>query len=265
MMSHHDTPLTLIPELTSSTGEYISSSEDILNEFQGFYQALFSTMLPPDPGEKASLLDPLALGWLSDSERSHPVRPITAEEVHAIINSLATRKSLGPDGIPVEFYKTHADLLAPLLASLYTQCMEGGALPPFMADAHVVLILKPNKDPKLCASYRPIALLNIDLKMLSKLITVRLNPLLPSVIDSDQTGFMTMASPQTLTFVGFSLIYMPNMRMWALEWSPLLISRRHLTRLNDLSLGKFSGGWDFHWFLSSGCEPYIGHHGLPFN
>lgn len=62
-----------------------------------------------------------------------------------------------------------------------------------MADAHIILIPKPNKDPKLCAFYRPIALLNIDFKILSKLITIRSNLLL-SIIDSDKTGFIAHKS-----------------------------------------------------------------------
>lgn len=71
-MSHHDTPLTLIPEFICSTGELISSPEDILKDFKRFYQMLYTTTLPSDVGLDylAPLLDPLALGWLLDSEIS---------------------------------------------------------------------------------------------------------------------------------------------------------------------------------------------------
>lgn len=41
-----------------------------------------------DPDVLASLLDSLALGWLSDLERYHLVNPFTADEVYTIINSL---------------------------------------------------------------------------------------------------------------------------------------------------------------------------------
>lgn len=86
--------------------------------------------------------------------------------------------------------------MAPRLASLYriTHCLQEGALPPSMADAHVILVYKPTKDPKSCASYRPIALLNNDLKIQANLLTIRFNPLLPSIIDSDPTGFMAHKS-----------------------------------------------------------------------
>lgn len=111
-----------------------------------------------------------------------------------MINSLSTAKAPGPDGLPVDFYLAHASMLAPQMAAVFTHCLEQGSLPPSMAHAHVILIPKTSKDPKSCASYRPIGLLNNDLKILTKLLTARLNPLLPSLIDSDQTGFMTNKS-----------------------------------------------------------------------
>lgn len=75
----------------------------------------------------------------------------------------------------------------PILASLYRQCLAEGARLHSMSHTHIVLIYKLPKDLTLCASYRLIALRNNDLKILSKLLTLRLNRLLPSIDESDQT------------------------------------------------------------------------------
>lgn len=99
-----------------------------------------------------------------------------------------------PLSSPIEFYGTHGNLLAPILASLYSHCQKSGELPTSMYHAHVVFIHKPPKDPTLCASYRPISLLNFDFKILTKLITQKLQPLMPTIIEVDQTGFMTNRS-----------------------------------------------------------------------
>lgn len=55
--------------------------------------------------------------------------------------------------------------------------------------AHIAVILKEGKDSSQCFSYRPIALLNADLKIFSKILATRLDEHIPSLIHQDQVGF----------------------------------------------------------------------------
>ena len=57
-------------------------------------------------------------------------------------------------------------------------------------NAHITLIGKEDKDPSLCASYRPISLINVDIKMYSKILAEKIRPLLAGLIDNDQAGFI---------------------------------------------------------------------------
>ncbi len=59
-----------------------------------------------------------------------------------------------------------------------------------MYDANISLILKKGKDEMDPASYRPIALLNSDLKIFTKILANRLNKCITKIIHSDQTGFI---------------------------------------------------------------------------
>lgn len=59
-----------------------------------------------------------------------------------------------------------------------------------MSEAVIVLVLKPDKDPEDCASYRPISLINVDAKLLAKILANRLAQVLEELIHVDQTGFM---------------------------------------------------------------------------
>lgn len=114
------------------------------------------------------------------------VSPITSEEIFKTTHTFPRGKAPGPDGMPVELYIKYGDILAPKLAQIFTSGLSKGTLPDSMRQAHIALIHKEIKNPKLCASYRPIALLNIDIKIL----TLRIHYLLKTIIDSDQTGFM---------------------------------------------------------------------------
>ena len=117
-------------------------------------------------------------------------RPISAIELEATVKSLQSGKSLGPDGLPAEFYKTFWKQLAPHLLEMFTESHSSGTLPHTLNQACISLLLKKGKDPLSCGSYRPISLLNADFKLLSKLLARRLEVVLPSIISLDQTGFI---------------------------------------------------------------------------
>lgn len=59
-----------------------------------------------------------------------------------------------------------------------------------MQSSFLTLIPKPDKDHTLYANYRPIALLNTDLKIFMKLLSLKLNKILLSLIHNDQVGFV---------------------------------------------------------------------------
>lgn len=115
---------------------------------------------------------------------------LTLEEMNNGIMSLQSGKAPGPDGFPNDFYKKFKDKLAPLLLSVYEEALVNNILPPTLRQASIILLLKKNKDPRDCSSYRPINLTNCDGKVFSKVIALRLEKVLPRIISEDQTGFV---------------------------------------------------------------------------
>ncbi|KAJ1142759.1 hypothetical protein NDU88_009072, partial [Pleurodeles waltl] len=99
-------------------------------------------------------------------------------------------KSPGVDGLSPAFYKEYVDILAPRLLAVYSEALETGSLPASLREALIVTILKPGKDPTRCDSYRPLSMINIDNKILAKMIAARLQPLLPRLVLPDQSGFV---------------------------------------------------------------------------
>lgn len=109
--------------------------------------------------------------------------------MESALRSLQGGKAPGPDGLASEFYKAFMDLLSKPYLSMLNDSFGTGVLPPSLWEANIFLILK-SKPPENCGSYRPISLINADLKILSKILTTRLENILPLLIGPDQTGFI---------------------------------------------------------------------------
>lgn len=60
-----------------------------------------------------------------------------------------------------------------------------------MNTALVSLIPKKGKDHSDCANYRPISLLNTDIKMYARIMALRLHWYINKLVHPDQTGFMS--------------------------------------------------------------------------
>ena len=99
-------------------------------------------------------------------------------------------KSPGLDGFPVEYYKKHIYILAPVLTAVYSESLSQGQLPNTFNEALISLILKKHKDPLDPGSFRPVSLINVDCKVLTKVLAMRLENILPDIIHEDQVGFV---------------------------------------------------------------------------
>uniref|UniRef100_A0A8C4SMS5 Reverse transcriptase domain-containing protein n=1 Tax=Erpetoichthys calabaricus TaxID=27687 RepID=A0A8C4SMS5_ERPCA len=187
-----------IPVITNTNGDKITDYKNIMHTFRDHYKSLYSTEFKEDNTQSNAFLDTLQLPQID-----------TFKLLDAI-KSLQSGKSSGPDGYPVEFYKTFSTQLAPLLLATFTDARDNQILPQTFRQALITVFPKQNKDLLQCASYRPISLLNNDVKILSKILARRMEKVLPSIISQDQTGFIKGRHLSSNLRCLFNVIYSPE-------------------------------------------------------
>ena len=91
----------------------------------------------------------------------------TPHEIYDIISAFDTKKSLGPNSVPVYILKISNNFFSDKLTDIINLSFRTGIFPDLCKLAKVIPIFKKD-NPLLCGNYRPISLLPIFSKIFEK-------------------------------------------------------------------------------------------------
>ncbi|XP_062717027.1 uncharacterized protein LOC134292168 [Aedes albopictus] len=107
-----------------------------------------------------------------DEPNTASMSEITTSEIWTAIKTSAPNKSPGPDGIPREFYLRTFDVIHREMNLILNEALAGN-FPSEFVDGVIVLVKNKGAGDTVSA-YRPISLLNVDYKILSRVLKSRL-------------------------------------------------------------------------------------------
>ena len=174
-----------IASVTSPDGQRRTTNKAICREFRQYFLKLFTG----EPGLSSAQFDTYLADFpcLSVTEAAGCEGCIKEEEIREALKSFGLDKSPGIDGLPYEVYLRLSHMFVPLLATIYDNWMRQGTIPRRFTRGIVKLLCKNKHGGDGISNFRPLTMLNTDLKILAKILANHLQTVLPTLICSEQT------------------------------------------------------------------------------
>lgn len=176
--------------IKDDSGTLHYSDSQILDCFTKYYSSLYN----PESSPSSALIDSFFHNIPKDPTSSPDLTSLDASistnELIEALSQLPKDKTPGPDGFTARFYLHFKAFLVPHLKSLIDSFLLDGKSQGSFTQAMLCLIPKKDKDPSLCKNYRPISLINTDCKIYAKLLALRINKVIPDLINIYQSGFV---------------------------------------------------------------------------
>ena len=108
---------------------------------------------------------------------------ITLAECTKALSMMQNNKSPGSDGLTTEFYRAFWDIISTYVVNSFNYAFNTGNLSISQRQGIISLIPKKKKDTQYL-------LLNVDYKIATKTIGLRIEKVLPHLINPSQTGYV---------------------------------------------------------------------------
>ena len=176
-----------IEALKDTNGQTHTNPQKKLEIIHDFYKNLFdSDNAEIDLDKQKELLEKIDK-TLSDTSREKLEKDLTLKELKTATKLMNKNKTPGIDGIPAEFFQKYQKILLPCLLRVALLTKENNKMSETQRQA-IIALLHKGGDTDLLSQYRPISLLCVDYKIITKAFAIRIQHVLHEIIGENQTA-----------------------------------------------------------------------------
>ena len=166
--------------LLKTIEEYLGSKKNKLQRLQEIFKST---------NQSSSVIVHEALQpCISHQTNNMLIKDSTAEEIREATFAIHPDKAPGPDGFSASFFQANWETVGPTVIAEIKNFFSTGVIRSSQHETHVRLIPK-NTGAKKVYDYRPIALCNVYFKIISKMLSLRIKPVLHAIISENQSAF----------------------------------------------------------------------------
>jgi hypothetical protein len=176
--------------IKDATERLLTKDEDIKNRWWDYFDKLFN---------KDSESSSIELDISSDDLNRQFMRKIQESEVKDALKRMKGGKTMSPDGIPIEVWKTLRDVAIVWLTKLFNLIFRSNNMPDEWRWNILVSIFKNNGDVQSCTNYQGIKLMSHTMKLWERIIEHRLRGV--TNVTENQFWFMSGRSTMDVIFL----------------------------------------------------------------
>ena len=179
-------PDRYIGSVKAPDGRLLRSTREIRDAFRAHFRDRFARCTDLPLREFRSYLADFPRLGVAEAASCEGV--VTECEVRDALKQVGLNKSPGLDGLPYEVYLRMSHMFVPILTDMFNHWFAQGAIPGSVTKGVITLLKKGGRHVwEGLDDYRPITLLNTELKILARVLANRLQLVISDLIGSEQT------------------------------------------------------------------------------
>jgi hypothetical protein len=174
-----------LSSLKTADDTILVGRDNISNHLVHHFSSLFASTQPIYDNCFTSLVDKV----VTDDENVSLCLIPDEKEIFLAISDLGLNKAPGLDDMTGLFYKSYWPIMKESVVNSVQSFFRGGFLLKEFNHTNIALIPKID-NPHLVHHFRPISLINFNYKIISKILSNRLKPILHKIISPTQSAFL---------------------------------------------------------------------------